>query len=298
MDIRVRDVHQSGRQQVEAWDRGSVHFLKHPLEPSLGGTAATAYLLGCLGENVLLNTLVGNDTFGALLKTWFDDAGVCLLGPFVESTATNVLLAEPDGTPHWHYFTGKNVEWERSLSISDASWFYTSGFGQASETDLKEMNNLFVKFSSQGSKVAFDPGPWLFANVSQEQMQDSWRSVDCLVGTESELSLWYGCDSVTELIQHLLQLGPSQVVVKRGSEGAAFGEIGAEVQMLPTERIDNANAVGAGDAFNAALLHSLNQGVSLFDSVKTAIQLATNTLRRGKGILGAELIEKGHFREA
>lgn len=45
------------------------------------------------------------------------------------------------------------------------------------------------------------------------------------------------------LVDRLLTLGPQQVVVKRGSQGVAFGEAGAGARSLPTERVDDANAV-------------------------------------------------------
>ena len=80
----------------------------------------------------------------------------------------------------------------------------------------------------------------------------------------------------------MLSVGTSE-----GADGAAFGEAGAGVYSLPTERVEDANAVGAGDTFNAALLHSLNRGTTLDKAAETAIQLATAAVKRGKGVLGA-----------
>ena len=287
LDLLVRDVRPGDGQEVEAWGRGSVRFLDRPVEPALGGTAATGYLLGRLGESVSLNTQVGDDALGAILRSWFADAGIELVVPVAGSTAANVILVAPDGTPRWHYYTGQKVEWRRSLTVTDAAWFYASGYGQATSTDLGELCEVFKAFQARGTRVAFDPGPWLFAHVSREQMMQSWAHVDCLIGTESELSTWHEGQSVMALISRLLTLGPRQVVVKRGADGAALGEGGAGAHSLPTERVEDANAVGAGDTFNAALLHSLNRGSALDEAVKTAVQLATAAVKRGKGVLGA-----------
>ena len=163
--------------QRHPWRRGSVHFLDHPLEPTLGGTAATAYLLGRLGERVSLNTQVGDDALGAVLKSWFSEAGVALVVPAAASAAANVLLVAPDGTPRWHHYTGKNVDWQRSLAVTDAAWFYASGYGQATGIDLTELCEVFQVFRSRGTKIAFDPGPWLFIHASREQMLQSWAQV-------------------------------------------------------------------------------------------------------------------------
>ena len=287
LDLRVRDVSLGDRQEEGAWDRGSVLFLDHPIEPTLGGTAATAYLLGRLGERVSLNTQVGDDAFGAILKGWLADAAVQRVVLPAKSTAANILLVAPDGTPRWHYYTGQKVEWRRSLAVTNAAWFYASGYGQATEADLAEMCTVFKALRSRGTRVAFDPGPWLFLHAPRERMEETWAHVNCLIGTETELSTWHKDESVMALVGRLLTLGPQQVVVKRGAEGAAFGEAGAGAQSLSTERVDDANAVGAGDTFNAALLHSLNRGASLDEAVEKALQLATAAVRRGKGVLGA-----------
>ena len=175
----------------------------------------------------------------------------------------------------------------RSLSVTDAAWFFASGYGQATAADLAGLCEVFTAFRSRGTKVAFDPSPWLFRHASPAQMMQSWLHVDCLIGTESELSTWHEGESVMALVERLLTLGPQQVVVKRGPEGATFGESGAGVHSLSTERVDDANAVGAGDTFNAALLHSLNRGTTLDEAVKTALQIATAAVKRGKGVLGA-----------
>ena len=287
LDLLVRDVNLREGQEVEAWGRGSVNFLDHPVEPAIGGTGATSYLLGRLGERVSLNTQVGDDALGAILKNWLSDANVRLVATPAGDTAVNVLFVSPDGTPRWHYYTGRKVDWQLSLSVTDAAWFYASGYGEATGTDLAELCTVFEAFRSRGTRVAFDPGPWLFRRASREQMFQSWAHVDCLIGTESELSTWHEGESAMALVGRLLTLGPQQVVVKRGAEGAAFGEAGGRVQSLSTERVDDANAVGAGDTFNAALLHSLNRGTTLEEAVETAVQFATAAVKRGKGVLGA-----------
>lgn len=287
VDLLVRDADPSASAAVSTWDRGSVHFLDRPVEPALGGTAATAYLLGRLGESVSLNTQVGGDVLGGVLRSWLSDAGVRILALPAASTATNVILLASDGTPQWHYHTGQKVDWRRSLEVEDTTWFYASGYGQADGDDLAALCEVFEQFRSRGTRVAFDPGPWLFANATREVMERAWTHVDCLIGTEAELSTWHAADTATELVRRLLTCGPRWVVVKRGPEGAAFGELRGTVSTLPTRPVERGNAVGAGDTFNAALLHGLAQGTALSEAVREALRLATTAVARGKGVLGA-----------
>lgn len=287
VDLLVRDANPSESAAVSTWNRGSVHFLDRPVEPALGGTAATAYLLGQLGGCVSLNTQVGGDVLGGVLRGWLSDARVRMVTPPAASTATNVILLASDGTPRWHYHTGQKVDWRRSIEVTDATWFYASGYGQADGDDLATLCEVFAQFRSRGTRVAFDPGPWLFANAGRDLMEQAWKHVDCLIGTEAELSTWHAAGSATELVERLLVFGPCWVVAKRGAEGAAFGERGGRVSTLPTTPVERGNAVGAGDTFNAALLHGLAQGAELREAVREALRLATAAVARGKGVLGA-----------
>ena len=110
LDLLVSDVGLGDGRKVDAWERGSVQFLDHPIEPAIGGAAASTYLLGRLGERVSLNTKVGAEALGEILKSWFTEAGIDLVVPAAGNTAVNVIFVAPDGTPRWHYYNGPKVD--------------------------------------------------------------------------------------------------------------------------------------------------------------------------------------------
>ncbi len=282
LDMLVRDV------QADDWSSNTVYFLKQPVDGVLGGNGgSTAYLLGRLGERVSLNTQVGTDSLGIMVRGWFDDAGITLVGPSARTTAVNVVMLGQGGEPRWVYYTGEKVVWRRSLDVSGAEWIFAPGYAQVTSGDLRELVEVFEAFRSRGSKIVFDPGPWFFATVTREEMLHAWRHVDCLIGTEEELSTWHSFKAVEALVEGLLDQGPKQVVVKRGGEGAAFGGIDEEIASLPTEQVGGANTVGAGDTFNAGLLHGLCRGETLEKAVKIGLRLATQAVKQGRGVLGA-----------
>ena len=287
VDLLLRDV-PLHTEALDGWGRGNVHFLEQPPEPVLGGNGgAVAYLLGRLGEQVSLNTQVGQDTFGQTLRGWLEEAGVALTCPPAEHTAVNTVLLSPEGTRRSVYYTGEKVNWRRSLGVREAAWFYASGYGGVTSEDLRELTGVFEGFRARGTKVAFDPGPWFFAAAKQEEMLDAWRGVDCLIGTAGELGTWYPDDGVESLVGRILQLGPGRVVVKRGGEGAAFGGRDEGIGFSGTERLRGGNTMGAGDTFNAGLLHGLRRGRPLEASVGMGLKLATEAVRQGRGALGA-----------
>jgi sugar/nucleoside kinase (ribokinase family) len=288
LDLLLRDVSLDDAQGVEAWKEGSVNFLQHPVTAALGGNGAgTAYVLGRLEETVSLNTQVGTDPLGSIVRSWLRQARVTLVAPPAKTTAVNVVLLSPRGKPQWHYYTGQKVVWGRSLAVKKADWFFASGYGQVQSQDLEELLDVFRAFRTRGAKVAFDPGPWILANVPREQVSCALGQVDCLIGTEAELSTGHWSRSIQVLVEELLELGPKLVAVKRGAEGAACGERSKGVEVLRTEVVSCANAVGAGDTFNAGLLHGLCRGKELASAVRIGLDLSTQVVKRGRGVLGA-----------
>jgi sugar/nucleoside kinase (ribokinase family) len=288
VDVLVHGVGAGLGPAEDAWTSGNVHFLDEPPAAVLGGNGgATAYLLGRLGERVSLNTQIGSDVFGEVLRGWMASASVRLTGPPASSSAVNLISVSSGGERRSVYYTGDKVVWRRSLDVPDLDWFYASGYGQATAEDLDELTAVFQVFRSRGAGIAFDPGPWLFAAASREAMLASYREVDCLIGTEAELSTWHPVDGIEQLVEALLDCGPERVVAKRGASGAAFGQRGESAELVPVDPVSGQNTVGAGDTFNAGLLRGIRRGEGLGDAVRTGLRLASETVRRGRGVMGA-----------
>jgi len=289
LDLLLRDVPTCTGGAEDAWTPGNVRFLARPPEGVLGGNGgAAAYLLGRLGDRVSLNAQVGTDVFGKRIRAWLEtEAKVDLVVPPAKTTAVNVIPISPGGERRSIYYTGEKVVWKQSLDALGADWFYASGYGQVTAEDLSELSEVLREFRRGGSQVMFDPGPWFFQAASRSQMLAAWKNVDVLVGTEQELGTWDGRGAVGDTVGGLLSLGPRAVVVKRGAEGAAFGSPDEGVGALPTDRVQGRNTVGAGDAFNAGLLHAMCRGSLLREAVAGALGLATQAVRCGRGVLGA-----------
>lgn len=290
-NLFVKGVIPGGGEKVSTWPRGTKQFADSRVEWELGGTAVTSYIFGRLNKRISLNTFnkrislntqIGDDEFGEALKRRLSGVGIRLIAPSAGSTAVNVILVEADGTPHWHYYPGEKITWRYSLDEEGATWFYTSGYGEATSEELMEMCEVFKKVRSRGTRVAFDPGPWLSDSSFNQQIICLLAHVNCLIGTKSELSFISPTQSraITEIVKGLLTLGPQQVVVKCGSQGAVVGEVD-QVNLVKTREVEGVHAVGAGDTFNAVLLYRLGQGQALYDAVNDAVSIATDTVQYG-----------------
>ena len=287
VDVLVRDVEVGDGPALDSWG-ANVRFLARPVEAALGGGgAAAAYLLGRLGQRVALNSNVGRDSWGAVVGDRLGKARVELSPARPAATAVNVILLSPGGARRSFYYTGDKVDWRRSLEGETPEWLLASGYGQVDAGDLEALGEVFGALRRRGTRIAFDPSPWFEGKVAAGDMLRVWAQVDCLVATEEELAAWHGAAGSEELAIGLLEMGPERVVVKRGGEGAAYAGRGEGSGMLPTERIESANTVGAGDTFNARLLYGLCRGEALREALVAAVGLATRVARQGRGVLGA-----------
>ena len=272
----------------DGWTPGNVHFLDASPECVMGGNGGSvAYLLGRLGNRVSLNTRVGADVYGTKLSDWFGEACVDLMGPPALRTAVNTILFGDDGARRSYYYTGEKVDWGVSLEAECVDWLYASGYGQVTSGDLETLTGIFRKVRAAGACVVFDPGPWFVQVASTAQMLAAWRQTDCLIGTEAELVTRRSEEDIETQISGLLNDGATRVVIKRGGQGAAFGEAGGPTGVLKVTPIEARNTVGAGDSFNAGVIHHLCAGESLEVAVGAGLEMAGRAVRSGLGALGA-----------
>ena len=272
---------------IDGWSAANVCFMDRSPEAVLGGNGASvAYLLGHLGNKVVLNTQIGVDVFGNLIQGWLDEARVQLLRPPEGSTSVNTILLDRDGTRRSIYFTGRKVDWERSINVGDADWFYASGYGQIDGEDLKKLVVVFENLRSLGISIMFDPGPWFMRTVEQPDMESAWGLTDCIAGTKEELQTWGGKEDPIALAENILGMGPSKVVIKQGAEGVTVAERGFPAVSLKTQSRHSVNTVGAGDTFNAGLIHGLMGGYRLREAAQTGLKLAMKAVASGRGAMG------------
>lgn len=287
LDMPLRYAPAWSAETADGWTSGNVHFLQHPVDGVLGGCgAATAYVLGKLGQTVSLNTQIGGDVFGQVVRGWLDLAHVQLLGSAADYTAVNVIPLGEDGSRRSLYYTGLKIDWMLSLDVV-CDTFFASGYGQVDVSDIEVLTEVFRHMQARGIRVVFDPGPWFMMRSEKTAMFEAWQCVDVLVGTLEELNTWAKLNTVSDLMAHLRERVGGDVVVKQGGDGATFCSADGNWGHVETAHVDQAYTVGAGDTFNAGLLFGLEQGDTLPEAVRFAVDIATRAVQSGRGALGA-----------
>jgi sugar/nucleoside kinase (ribokinase family) len=273
----------------EGWADNNVQFLDRAPKAVLGGNgAATAYALGRLGVSVSLNSSIGNDVFGDLVLGWLNDVGVRLVKQNVGPTAVNFVRSRAsDGSRTSSFFPGEKLDWSAGLDQKNPDWFFASGYGRVSKEDFGLLVDAFGLSRRRGSRIVFDPGPWFSKTVSKGLFRSRISVVDCLTGTGEELGVWSDESSPSRVIEDYLRLGVPTVIVKRGTEGASYGDRAGALGHIKGNPIHEVHAVGAGDTFNGTLIAGLCADKPLDVCVDAAVHRAERAVRSGEGVLGA-----------
>jgi sugar/nucleoside kinase (ribokinase family) len=290
VDVLVHTPEALPDEGAHTWGANTV-LVDDPIVMTMGGGgAAPAYILGRLGQQVSLNTNIGDDRPGHMLTTWLREVNVDILTPppFPLATTVHVVQLDSQARRRSAYYAGDKVSWRHSADLATPDWLLVSGYGLVDDEDVDELGKLFATSRQRGTKVVFDPSPWFAGRVSAERMLNLWTNLDGLVATEDELAQWLPAASAAELTRAALAAGPSWVVAKLGGAGALYASgDGSDLRAVSTEPMSGTSSIGAGDTLNGRLLYGLSTGEPLATAVAEAVSLATNTVRNGRGVLAA-----------
>lgn len=244
------------------------------------------------------NVAIGLRRLG-VASTWIGKVGADALGDLVEreirAEGVSVVAVRDATAP-----TALMIK-ERRTSSDTRVWYYRSGYA-GSRLAIEDIDFDVVRSASlvhlTGISLALSPG---MADViveaaraageagvpvsfdlnfrsklwSVESARDAYRRilplVDVVFAGDDEASLVVGtAGSPLELARRMLELGPSEAIIKLGSRGAVAVTDGREYSRaaLPINPIDT---VGAGDAFVAGYLAERLAGADVDSRLGTAV---------------------------
>lgn len=253
----------------EVFDTGS--YPAEEVSLSFGGDALNeASVLAALGKKVHLETVIGEDTAGAMIENYCGQLGISLGKNHRKKelqTGINVVLVQENGERS--FLTGRRGSL-RQLGLSDitrpfpedggifclASMFVSPLLG------VSEMAELFRQAKSQGMLVCAD----MTKRKNGERVEDIREAlsyVDYLMPNEEEAALLTGKASARESAEALLEAGAGCVIVKCGKRGCYLctKEMGRYVPAAAD--VLCVDTTGAGDSFAAGFVYGLSQGWAL-----------------------------------
>ncbi len=250
---------------------------------SIGGAESNCAIgLARLGHSVCWVSRLGRDPFGSrVLKTLRGEGVDVSRVEICDGAPTGVMFKEPGPGNTTRIFYYRRHSAAAALRADPfeslkAKYLFVTGITPAlSDLNRRLTFELVDRFRGSGAKVAFDPnmrfrlwGPKEARAVFLELAQ----KCDLLIPSLAEGEILTGLTERELMLDKLLSLGPSQVVLKAGDQGAWYADA-AERGFCPCYPAAEIDPVGAGDAFCAGLLSGLLDGQPLPEAVKRGAAL-------------------------
>ena len=291
LDVTLRDPprHWIGEVPRDVYTHRTLLPLRSPPEMGLGGNGGSAsYVLGKLGRKVHLNAPIGQDPAGQLVRGWLERAGVKCTAPTGRSTMQAITAVDASGRRLGTLqHVGPALDWSLSAQDEEATWLLASLPGQIPLEALPRVLNLLQDFGGPERVRVLDTGLGWTGKAEPGRVRQLWAHAEVVVGTLEELTVWTSGRNGPEVAERVLAAGPHTVVLKMGSDGAAYQSVNEPFAHQVPVRVASGNvSIGAGDAFNGALIAALIEDRPLAEAVARAQQVAARVVEQGRGVLG------------
>ena len=265
-------------------------LLTERMSVRVGGAGAnTALALAEAGMHVRLIGCVGDDQLGRWMREELAPAGLAdeLLVASPGSSGLTVALESPARDRTFLTYLGVNADWHPAMIPRDAldtENLLLCDYFVAPKLQGTAAQDLLSAARAHGGRTFFDTAwdPGGFADNTRAQVGQVLRFVDVFLPNEAEACALAGLPlgAVPAAARKLQALSGGWIVVKLGARGCmAVGPGRAELE-APAPTVEIADTTGAGDAFNAGLVHALSEGAEWPEALQAATGLASGIIAR------------------
>lgn len=241
-------------------------------EDLIGGS--TTYVTVAAGRWVPVNVVgvIGND---------FPDEGLEIYKRYANSLVD--LQCKKGNTFRWGGRYGKNMD-SRETLFTDLGVF--SDFSPRLSTVNKNISNVFlanihpslqlsVINQMAGKPLVVTDTMNLWIETTKNELLEVLKKSDILLINESEAELITGTNNIDRSAVQLQGLGPSTVVIKKGSSGAVLFHDEEKVSIGAYPVKDVIDTTGAGDTFGGGFVSALASGGTFRDALIKGSALAS-----------------------
>lgn len=255
----------------------------------VGGAGANAALAAAeAGARVRLIGCVGADQLGEWMRDQLAAAGLAeeLVVIAGETTGLTVALESAARDRTFLTYLGVNAGWEADMIPDDAltcESLLLCDYFVAPRLRGEAARRLLDTARGRGARTFFDTtwDPGGFSAPTRAELRDLLPSVDVFLPNEVEACAIADQPGDPAQAARALQIvSGGWVVVKLGPSGClAVGPDGSEIR-VPAPVTTVADTTGAGDAFNAGLVHALARGEAWPEALAVATRFATTVISR------------------
>jgi ribokinase len=240
---------------------------------AVGNAANAAVSFARLGLNTGFVTNVGGDQAGRDIITALDK----------EDVDTRFVRVNPRTKTNYHYVLWYKEErtilikheeykyrWPHIAHDETPRWVYFSSISEHALEYHDQVADWLDK--NPGVRLAFQPGTFQM-HAGAERLRRIYQRTEILILNREEAVLVGGGkhEDINDLFDHLHALGPHQVVITDGPDGA-YASDGQNRYSMPLypDPAPPLERTGAGDAFASTLVAALVKGMSLEEAMRWA----------------------------
>ncbi len=263
---------------------------KIPSAKEVGMVSAVNYLTSskiinagrilAVGNKVSIFGCIGDDTDGDSAIKDLKKYGITsslVYRTSKDSTGQVLVLTNKEGQSGFivHLSAVKHFDESKLESLNLFEWVY-----MASSMELSQLYKMIDRAHKEGVRVFLD-----FPNQQKEFDKTTLRTVDFVVPNRQEVEKLLDLKIETindalEAITRLKSYTDGNAVITLDKDGAVvFGKDWKEPQHYSTGQAKVVDETGSGDIFRGILLHKYIQSLDIEESVKTALQLATESVK-------------------
>ena len=243
-----------------------------------GGDALNeAILLAKMGKDVRLETIIGEDDAGKLVKAKCEEHGLVIEKRQIRKeipTGINVVLVEENGERS--FLTNPNgtlrklrIEDVRMPFEEEAKILCFASIFVSPDIRTKELVQIFSQAKKQGITVCADMTKRK-RGETVEDMKEALSYIDYLFPNEEEACLLTGADCAETAADILLNAGVKNIIIKCGKRGCLVRNAKEKYMVPAKENVCCIDTTGAGDSFAAGFLCALSEGKSLRECAQFA----------------------------
>lgn len=255
----------------------------------VGGAGANAALAAVeAGMRVRLIGCIGDDRLGQWMREQLAPADLAdeLVSIAGEASGLTVALESAARDRTFLTYLGVNAIWGPDMIPDDALTcdnLLLCDYFVAPALRGEAARRLLDSARARGARTFFDTtwDPDGFPGQTRAEVRKLLPSVDVFLPNEVEAcALADQAGEAAQAARALQLVSGGWVVVKLGARGCfAVGPDGIELA-VPAPAVSVADTTGAGDAFNAGLVHALAHGTSWREALSSATRFATTIISR------------------
>jgi len=255
-------------------------FQSHP-----GGKGANqAAAIGRLGHPVYMMGRIGTDAFGEELRSSLDSAGVdtTFVAASEGSSGVALIVLSSSGENSIVVVPGANAllkpeDLDANLEVIRSASIVLTQL----EIPLATVAHLAEICAREGVPLVVDPAP------AQHLPPEILHNISWITPNEVEARFFSshgssqnGESGLKMLSNHLMSLGPRNVLLKLGERGAYLATRDGGRTAIPAFKVPVLDTTGAGDAFNGAFAAALARGAAPVEAAEFASAAAALSVTR------------------